>query len=347
LFSSDLQKMSREAVETLLHPFRSGALPPAGKGRRALFLGAVPGFRLPDGFEASLHPVQGFRPYFRALEAAGFRVTPLPEGDRFDLSLVLAGRHRGESELRTAEALARTAPGGLIAVAGSKEDGAASLRKRIAGMVELGGQMPKHHGLVFWFQRPEDALAMAETLRSGAAGALVEGRFQTAPGMFSHDRIDPASGLLAASLPGTLSGRVADFCAGWGYLASEVAAHCPAVKAIDLFEADFASVEAAKANLAGIEGPAIRCFWHDLSAEPVADHYDSIVMNPPFHTERRAEPQLGQTMVKKALAALKPGGRLFMVANRQLAYEQTLAEAASDFRRIVEDRSFKVIEARR
>ena len=39
--------------------------------------------------------------------------------------------------------------------------------------------------------------------------------------MFSHGRIDPGSRLLAEALPADLSGKVADFCAGWGYLSAE------------------------------------------------------------------------------------------------------------------------------
>ena len=47
---------------------------------------------------------------------------------------------------------------------------------------------------------------------------LVDGRFRTAPGMFSHDRIDAGSRLLAECLPETAKGAAADFGAGWGYL---------------------------------------------------------------------------------------------------------------------------------
>ena len=75
--------------------------------------------------------VQGFRPYFRALQASGLAVTPKAEGAGFDAALVLAGRHRGQNEMRIAEAFERVAPGGLIVVAGGKDDGIASLRKRI------------------------------------------------------------------------------------------------------------------------------------------------------------------------------------------------------------------------
>ena len=68
-------------------------------------------------------------------------------------------------------------------------------------------------------------------------------------------------------------------------------------------------------------------------------------MNPPFHTGRSAEASIGQRMIAAAAKALKPGGRLLMVANRELPYEDTLQRAFRRFERIDEDRQYKVIKA--
>ncbi|TIP83731.1 MAG: class I SAM-dependent methyltransferase, partial [Mesorhizobium sp.] len=312
---------------------------------RVLFLGAEPGFRLPAGFDAALHLVQGFRPPFRALQGSGFTVTPRPEGEGFDAALVLAGRHRGQNELRIAEAIERVKPGGLTVVAGAKDDGIASLRKRIDELVPLDGHLPKHHGIAFWFHRPADAAAAA-ALRAADPTLLLEGRFRTAPGMFSFDKIDTGSKLLVDNLPGDLRGKVADFCAGWGYVAAEVAARSPGISALDLYEADFDALEAAKGNL-GNTAAEPGFFWIDLLSEPVERRYDAIVMNPPFHRSRAAEPEVGAGIIRAAAKALKPGGRLFMVANRQLPYEPVLAAAFSSHAEIVRDGMFKVFAARR
>ncbi|MGX8010290.1 class I SAM-dependent methyltransferase [Mesorhizobium sp. ORM8.1] len=350
--------MVAEPLKTLFYPFEAEALPLPRKDARVLFLGAEPGFRLPDGFEAALHLVQGFRPYFRALQGSGRTVTPRAEGADFDMALVLAGRHRGQNERRIADAIERVLPGGLVIVAGGKEDGIDSLRKRINALVPLEGHLPKHHGLVFWF-RPM-ATDTAAALRAANPDHLVEGRFHTAPGMFSFDRIDAGSKLLAASLPGDLKGNVADFCAGWGYLAAEVAARSPRLSGLDLYEADFEALEAAKLNIADGAvarlGDAVACpgdavasrfFWTDLLNEPVERRYDAIVMNPPFHSGRATEPEIGAGMIRAASKALKPGGRLFMVANRQLPYEQVLSAGFASHAEIARDGMFKVFSARR
>lgn len=338
--------MSAESLKTLFHPFEAGVLAAPGTGVRALFLGAESGFRLPESWRASIHAVQGFRPDFRALERMGLAsVAPRAEGEAYAAALVLAGRHRGQNELRVADAIERTIPGALILVAGAKDDGIASLRKRVGSLVAIEGSLPKYHGLAFWFHRPSGDEAV-KTLRAANPAMLVEGSFHTTPGMFSFDRIDTGSKLLADHLPVDLRGHVADFCAGWGYLSAQVLARCPGVTALDLHEADFEALEAAKENLAGAV-PKPRFFWRDLLSEPVGERYDAIVMNPPFHRARAAEPEIGAGMIRAAAKALKPGGRLFMVANRQLPYKPVLAAAFSSHGEIAREGMFKVFSARR
>lgn len=337
----------REALKTLFHPFEADALPSFGKDKRALFLGVEAGFRLPDGFEAKLSLVQGFRPDFMSLQASGYAIVPEAEGEGYDLALVLAGRHRGLNELRIAEAVERTGEGGLIVVAGGKEDGIASLRKRVGELVEIDGHLPKYHGIAFWFRRPagED---IAKALRAANPSLLVEDRFETAPGMFSYDRVDAGSRFLAEHLPTDIRGQVADFCAGWGFLSAALVERGSNLAGIDLYEADHPSLQAAGRTLGRLApGLPVRMFWHDLAGEPLGERYDAIVMNPPFHRGRAAEPELGAAIIRAAAKALKPGGRLFMVANRQLPYEPVLGSAFSSHAEVVRNDAFKVLAARR
>lgn len=339
--------MTRDALKTLFHPFEAEALAPPGAGERVLFLGAEPGFRLPERFGAELALVQGYRPCFRALEASGARVTPQAEGEAYAAALVLCGRHRGANELMIADALERVVAGGLILIAGSKDDGIASLRKRLGEFLPMEEQLPKHHGLAFWLRRPVHVEEALSRLRAGNGERLLEGRFVTAPGMFSADEVDAGSRLLVESLPEKVFGAVADFCAGWGYIAAGLAERFPKLFTLDLYEADFASLEAARRNLATIGSMQKNFFWHDLLGEPVTRRYDFVFMNPPFHKGRAAEPDIGQGMIRAAAAALKPGGRLVMVANRQLPYERTLSQVFSTQQEVARNNLFKVLSARR
>jgi 16S rRNA (guanine1207-N2)-methyltransferase len=338
--------MNRDAQKTLFHPFETGELVTPGADASVLFLGAVPGFHLPEGFAARITLIQGFRPLFRSLQGSGRLVAPIASEGSHDMALVLTGRHRGRNEAQIADAIERVVAGGLVLVAGSKDDGIGSLRKRVAALIELEGMSPKYHGLAFWFRRPDKAGELVAALRENNLGGVVEGRFFTAPGMFSHDRIDTGSRLLTQCLPDDLSGRIADFCAGWGYLAVELADRFSGLEGLDLYEADYDSVEASRRNLADAphEFP-VRFFWHDLLSEPVGERYDAIVMNPPFHQGRAAEPDIGQRLIAVAARSLRKGGRLLLVANRQLPYEQTIREGFEYFEETAREGGFKVLTA--
>lgn len=338
--------MTDDAQRTLFHPFETGDIDVPGKGARALFLGAEPGFRLPEGFEAELTLVQGFRQDFLKLKAGRHRVVAEPEGEGYDLALIHAGKHRGLNELLLAEALRRGGPASIIVTAGTKDDGIASLRKRIEVLTPLSGSLSKFHGQAFWFDRPADARALATMLEAPHRDALIGGRYRATPGMFSHDRVDAGSKLLAQHIPADLSGAVADFCAGWGYLACEVLDRCAGIASLDLHEADHASLEAAKLNLAEARVP-VAFHWADLASEPVPRKFDAIVMNPPFHQGRAADPGIGHAMIRAASAALKPNGRLYMVANRGLPYEAALAAGFRQSGELVRDQTYKVLWAKR
>ncbi len=338
--------MSRDALKTLFHPFASGTVDAPGEGQRLLFLGAEAGFALPGDFAAELSAVQGFRPFYRQLQAQRINVTPEIEGADYDGALVLCGKHKGENESNIAEALSRVKEGSLIVVAGGKEDGIQPLRKRLEGFGLTVEHMPKYHGVALWFSRPTDVTALTAQLTKPET--RVEDRFTTAAGMFSHDRIDAGSELLASRLPTDFSGDAADFGAGWGYLSVELATKSPRIARIDLYEAHYGALEAARANLlANCPKVAQRFFWHDLASEPVKDKYDLIIMNPPFHEGHAAEPSLGQAMIKAAASALRGGGRLMLVANRGLPYEPVLAESFREHGEACRNARFKVLWAKK
>jgi 16S rRNA (guanine1207-N2)-methyltransferase len=334
--------MTDEAWKTLFHPFETGELAPPGPAARILFIGVEPGFRLPEDFSGELTLVQGFRPAFLELTRQGFHVLPEPEGEGYDLALVLAGRHRGRNEAWIAEATHRLRPGGLLVVASTKRDGADGLRRRMAKLVPLDGHLSKHHGIVFWFSRPETPLPGPDD-----AETLVKGRFHTAPGMFSHGRVDPGSRLLVGHLPDRISGKVADFGAGWGYLSAAIAERAGGLAALHLYEADFASCTAARLNLAGLaEDIAIEVFWRDAIREAPEKIYDFVVMNPPFHgTGRAADPAVGAAMIAAAAGALRKGGTLLMVANAGLPYEPVIGQLFTRQRELERTGGFKVISA--
>jgi len=132
--------------------------------------------------------------------------------------------------------------------------------------------------------------------------------------------------------------------AGWGFLSHEIASRFSSVERLDLFEADTRALDCAKQNLATFPEVA-RFHWHDVAAGLGEVGYDAIVMNPPFHTGQNTDVGLGKAFIHAASNALKRGGRLFVVANRQLPYEAELTAAGFAWRKPVEDATFKLLFA--
>ena len=338
--------MARDSLKTLFHPFASGSVAPAASGERYIFLGAEAGYAKPEEFAATIVPVQGLRPLFRQLEAARLDPLPVADGEDFDGALILCGKHRGENENRIAIALERVKPSGLIVIAGGKEDGIQSMRKLIDKLGLEAQSMPKYHGIAIWFHRPADS--SAQIARLASTPVTIDAKFQASAGMFSHAHVDPGSELLAGRLPADFDGNAADFGAGWGYLSVMLGEQAPRVNRIDLFEANYEALEAAKKNLArNCPNLTTRFFWQDLAKEAPKEKYDMVIMNPPFHEGHEAEPELGQVMIKTAADSLRGGGRLLLVANRGLPYESVLAAHYKEHGEVCRNSRFKVLWARK
>jgi len=274
---------------------------------------------------------QGFAPLYNQLEAAGFKVSTIAEG-RFAMVLVNLTRSRAEN-LSNIYRASRMSDG-IVLVNGAKTDGIESLLKQVRKecAVEV---MSKSHGKVFWFE----AAPMPEAWLAAGKPAKNQNGFITAPGMFSYEKVDAGSALLAPYLQG-LKGRVADLGAGWGWLSAQALG--PDVEEIFVFEAEHMALETARLNL---EDTRVRFVWADVLTLPKAAPFDVVISNPPFHQGRQAEPELGAGFIAAAAKMLKPKGRLLMVANRQLPYERSLEAAFRKVEMRQQTNGFKVFEA--
>jgi 16S rRNA (guanine1207-N2)-methyltransferase len=175
---------------------------------------------------------------------------------------------------------------------------------------------------------------------------IADGRFMSRPGIFAWDRIDVASALLAEHLPDNLAGRAADLGAGFGYLSAELLTRCPGITALHAYEAESRALELARTNLKSFEARTpIEYRWHDVAAG-LPDSYDVIVTNPPFHAQRAIDrPDIGRRFIAVAADSLRPGGKLWLVANRHLPYENVLSENFDVVRTVVQQHGYKIIEA--
>jgi len=274
---------------------------------------------------------QGFAPLHRRFETGGFSVIPRAEG-RFETVLVQLTRAKAENLANIARACQMSE--GMVVVDGAKNLGIESLLKAVRQITEVQ-VISKSHGKAFWFE----AVAMPEAWLLAAEMAKNKAGFFTAPGMFSHEKVDGGSAFLAPYLTG-LSGRVADLGAGWGWLAAQ--ALSAEVSEISLFEGEHIALEAAKLN---ITDPRAQFIWADVPELPKSSPYDTIISNPPFHQGRAATPELGVGFIAAAAKMLQPKGRFLMVANRHLPYEAPLDAHFRNWEMKAQNGGFKVFEA--
>lgn len=313
-----------------------GETPPDGD---LLILGATGSAGL-QGFDPARSVlVQGHFPDHRALNAQGWQVqTELPEDRHFDTALVFLPRAKAEAHALIAAASDRLRPGGALWIDGQKTDGVDSLLKSLRALAPIEEQHSKAHGKIFRIKRPEGDWLPADW--RAVPRVLADG-FVTLPGVFSADGVDPGSALLAAHLPPRLPTRMVDLGAGWGWLAAQVLAG-EGVEQLHLVEADHAALACARQN---VTDPRARFHWADARDFRLPEPVNGVVMNPPFHEGRAADPGLGAAFIATAARLLTGAGKLWMVANRHLPYETALTQHFAKVTEIGGDSRFKVIEA--
>jgi len=295
--------------------------------------------RPPAGYDLSavaldrLRISHGFRPDYDFWQATGATASLAPVAA--PTTLVVLPRAKALARGMIAQACALS---GLVIVDGQRTDGVDSLWRELRGRL---GELPtvtKAHGRLFWFPVTDRLTDWAI-----AAPASDEAGFFRQPGVFSEAGVDHGSQVLAAALPAKLPARVADLGAGWGYL-SAAALTRTGLQQIDLIEAESLSLDCARLNVAD---PRAQFIWADATRHTPDRGYDAVIMNPPFHAGRAAEPALGQAFIAAAARMLAPHGQLWMVSNRHLPYEAALREKFRNLAEVGRDGGFKVFHATR
>ncbi|WP_322883777.1 class I SAM-dependent methyltransferase [Microvirga lotononidis] len=262
------------------------------------------------------------------------------ENGSLDTMVMLAPPGTVERRYTVALALRALAAGGSLTVLAPKDKGGSRIAKELKAFgCDVAETSRRHHRI---------CACVRPALVSGLDNALAEGGprldetldLWTWPGVFSWNRLDPGSALLEQNLP-ALSGRGADFGCGIGILARAILAS-PKVEHLAMIDIDRRAVDMAALN---IDDPRVELRWADIRSGTGLKGLDFLVMNPPFHDGGAEDQSLGQAFIRRAAEALRPGGVLWLVANRHLPYEAVLT---SLFKRVTpkaEANGYKIYEA--
>lgn len=335
------------SLQTLFLPLENGDVPNASP---VLFMGAgwhpyLAQFEILDAW-------QPFRPMAEELEARGIHnPAQLPDEKRYNLALIHLPKQANEAKFFLASALKLLNPGGYIIACAANDAGGG----RIEGWMKDAGIEPSSHSKnkcrAVYGVRPDKLLDIVDewyVLGLPREVDMASGlKFMSQPGLFSWDRVDAGSKLLADHLPNDLKGIGADFGCGIGYLTYSVLKSCSNVRAMHCLDADIRALACASTNLETVRSvESLAFYWKDLSKPvPELPPLDFVVMNPPFHEGKKAAAALGQAFIENAARTLKRGGMLCMVANRHLPYESILQNSFANVQIVIDDKGFKVLRA--
>jgi 16S rRNA (guanine1207-N2)-methyltransferase len=286
---------------------------------------------------------QHFKPEHDALLRLG--LNPDESGHHFDLALICPSKNRQQTQIWMAEAMLQLSENGTLIMACANRHGGksyATALKKLAGNLT---STAKAKCRIFSARKTADLDTdlTAKWIVDGQAQRCTSHGLISQPGLFSWDRPDTGSQLLLSHLHKPLSGEGADLCCGYGLLAEHLLHTHKQIIKLHLIEADQLALSCAEQNTVSWHDK-VETHWLDAATEPLPSKLDWVVCNPPFHTGQDRDIELGQSIVKHACRSLKRGGKLYLVANRKLPYEQILRSELRSIQILAESDGFKIIQ---
>ncbi|MEW1893628.1 methyltransferase [Streptomyces sp. NBC_00523] len=179
------------------------------------------------------------------------------------------------------------------------------------------------------------------------AGAAAGRTVTNHAGIFCADRLDIGTRFFLKHLPDR-SGpdRVVDLGCGNGVLGLAAALANPDAT-LTFVDESYQAVASAEATFRDNAGPDDRARFvvGDGLADAEPGSADLVLNNPPFHSHQATTDATARTMFHGARRALRPGGELWVVANRHLGHHTTLRRVFGNCATVAGDPKFVVLRA--
>ncbi|MBB5627037.1 methyltransferase [Sphaerisporangium krabiense] len=164
-------------------------------------------------------------------------------------------------------------------------------------------------------------------------------------GIFCADRLDIGTRFLLSNLPHRRGhDRVVDLGCGNGVLGMAAALDNRDAEVLFIDESHQALASAEATWKANLDAPVELLASDGMSGVPKAS-VDLILNNPPFHTHRATTDATAWRMFTGSRTALRPGGELWVIGNRHLAYHTKLRRLFGNCETAASNPKFVILRA--
>ena len=112
-----------------------------------------------------------------------------------------------------------------------------------------------------------------------------------------------------------------------------------------MVDASLATVDAAQHTIEQSGLTNVRVVPSDGAQAVLAQRFDLVVTNPPFHQGGIQTTEIAERFIRQAAQVLRPRGRFYLVANRFLKYEPTLRTCFKTVEEVGGNSRYKVLRA--
>ena len=164
--------------------------------------------------------------------------------------------------------------------------------------------------------------------------------FTTYPGVFNTGKLDIGTQLLLDHLSLNKRGRVLDLACGSGVIGLTCKSRQPELY-VEMVDIDGMALASAELNT---QSMGFDCPVFASDGLISTKKFNTIICNPPFHQGKDTDYNFTQQLIGTAKQHLLPRGEVWIVANRQLAYEQWADKVCHSVETIVQANGFKVLK---
>jgi 16S rRNA (guanine1207-N2)-methyltransferase len=302
-----------------------------------------------DVFDINFTTLKQLHDYNRNENAHFFDAVFPEKQDYYNTAIIFVpkGREFGRALLWSAMNALKT--GGELYIAGANDGGAKSLIKDatvLFGECTVLGYKKSHRVAVStkkinatypaeWGELPTEQ----KLLKLKTALGTIE--LYTQSGVFSWDELDAGTSFLLENLDLRSAKTALDMGCGYGVIGGLIA---PKLDAVTMVDDNLLVVRCVEQSIKQFGWQNAEVIASNLFEELGDRRFDVIISNPPFHQGKDVSLNITEKLISEAPKYLNKGGRLILVVNAFLKYEQVMSETFKQSGIRVQNNKYKILE---